>query len=182
MRDDDTPLPAARHSRPPLPGELCEQPAGGAVAAPLARSRAASMNRAAPAGTSDLVLLSSLLRAPNASQERTTAVLRASGLLDYFGGSNFGSDFVPRPKPAPDLLLHLATRMKGIPGLLPRGRGQPDRRPRCAGGGNARLSPGHDPPFDRPAGGARSPTISGSSGGGSHKGAGENPRAKRTSS
>lgn len=46
--------------------------------------------------------------ASNSRRNRVIAALSATGLLDYFGGRIATSDFVPRPKPSPDVYLAAA--------------------------------------------------------------------------
>jgi HAD superfamily hydrolase (TIGR01509 family) len=53
--------------------------------------------------------------ASNSSPERMQASLKAARLLPYFEGRTFSAAEVAHPKPAPDLFLHAARKMKCRP-------------------------------------------------------------------
>lgn len=54
--------------------------------------------------------------ASNSSPERLRLGLDAAGLWERFAGRAFSAQEVARPKPAPDLFLHAATKMAASPG------------------------------------------------------------------
>ncbi len=71
--------------------------------------------------------------ASSGSHEKMRFTLGRTGLWDRFEGRIFSASEVARGKPAPDLFLHAASKMRAQPCALCGRRGQRCRRGRCGG-------------------------------------------------